>query len=87
MVTNKTIATLTTFAVDPVTVEDKLLPSEKAHVSIEKLLGTPIEACDTYHVDVVQQPGFHSLIAAAHLAYHCHFPLVLSPDVLWSPLR
>lgn len=43
----------------------------------------PIEACDNYHADVVKQPGFHSLIGAAHLAYQHHFPLVLSPDVIW----
>jgi hypothetical protein len=73
----------TTFAVDSVQAGQELLPSEKPKASIEKLLGGPIEACDNYHADVVRQPGFHSLIAAAHLAYQYHFPLVLSPDVLW----
>lgn len=82
----KTASLPITFAVDPVKVGQELLPMEKAHVSIEKLLGTSIEACDTYHVDVVEQPGFHSLIAAAHLAYQHHFPLVLTPDVLWLTL-
>jgi hypothetical protein len=86
MATTKTNSLPVTFAVDPVTVGQELLPTEKAHVSVEKLLGTSIEACDTYHTDVVEQPGFHSLIAAAHLAYHRHFPLVLSPDVLWLTL-
>jgi hypothetical protein len=86
MVTNKSASKSTTFAVDPVTIGQELLPTEKAYVSIEKLLGTAIESCDTYHVDVVEQPGFHSLIAAAHLAYQHHFPLVLSPDVLWLTL-
>ena len=73
MTTNKTASPPMTFAVDSVTVGQELLPTEKAHVSIEKLLETPLEACDTYHVDVVKQPGFHSLIAAAHLAYQYHF--------------
>ena len=72
-----------TFAVDPVEAGRELLPTEKPKASVEKLLGSPIEACDNYHADVVQQPGFHSLIAAAHLAYQHHFPLVLSPDVIW----
>ena len=86
MATNKTTTAPTTFAVDSVTVGQELLPTEKAHVSIQKLLGTPIEACDTYHTDVVQQPGYHSLVAAARIAYHSHFPLVISPDVLWLTL-
>ena len=54
-------------------------PGEEQEVQTE----SPIEACDNYHADVVEQPGFHSLIAAAHLAYQHHFPLVLSPDVIW----
>jgi hypothetical protein len=86
MVTNEARAKSTTFAVDPVTIGKELLPTEKANVSIEKLLGTSIESCDTYQVDVVEQPGFHSLIAAANLAYQHHFPLVLSPDILWLTL-
>lgn len=71
------------FAVDPVEVCRELLLTEKPKASIEKLTGSPIEACDNYHTDVVQQPGYHSLIAAAHLAYSYHFPLVLTPDVVW----
>src|SRR5262249_36582008 len=86
MAVSKATSAATTFAVDSVEVNPTLLQTEKAYVSIEKLLGGPIEACDTYHFDVVQQPGFHSLIAAVHLAYQLHFPLVLSPDVLWLTL-
>jgi Domain of unknown function (DUF4419) len=86
MVTKKAHAKSVSFAVDPVTIGQELLPTEKSYISIEKLLGTSIESCDTYHVDVVEQPGFHSLIAAANLAYQNHFPLVLSPDVLWLTL-
>jgi hypothetical protein len=86
MATNQSTAQSMTFAVDPVEIGGELLPTEKAHVSIEKLLGTSVESCDTYHLDVVKQPGFHSLIGAAHLAYQHHFPLVLSPDVLWLTL-
>lgn len=59
---------------------DFVLPGEKPE---EFKPSCAIESCDNYHADVVQQPGFHSLIAAAHLAYQHHFPLVLSPDVIW----
>jgi hypothetical protein len=72
-----------TFAVDDVSVPSKLLSTEKAKPSVERLLGSRVEACDSYTVDVVKQPGFHSLIAATHLAYANHYPLVLSPDAIW----
>ena len=47
------------------------------------MLGTPVEACDSYAANVVEQPGFHSLVAAADVAYRGHFPLVLTPDAVW----
>jgi hypothetical protein len=73
----------TTFAVDDVQVGAELLKTERLKESVEKLLGQPVEACDSYVAAVVEQPGFHSLIAAADLAYQRHFPLVLSPDAVW----
>jgi hypothetical protein len=80
------IPVASTFAVDAVSVPRKRLPTEKTNVSVERLLGTPVEACDSYSADVVQQPGFHALVAAAHLAYQHHYPLVLSPDAIWLTL-
>jgi hypothetical protein len=73
----------TTFAVDDVPLGTSLLPTERLKESVEKLLRTPVEACDSYTAQVVEQPGFHPLIAAADLAYRGHFPLVLDPDVVW----
>jgi hypothetical protein len=73
----------TTFAVDDVPVGTRLLPTERLKASVEKVLGTSVEACDSYTAEVVEQPGYHSLIAAADLAYQGHFPLVLTPDVVW----
>ena len=69
----------TTFAVDDVPVGTRVLKRERLKASVERLLGTPVEACDSYAADVVKQPGFHSLIAAADLAYQHHFPLILTP--------
>jgi hypothetical protein len=73
----------TTFAVDEVTVGTRKLPTERLKNSVERLLGTPVEACDSYSAAVVKQPGFHTLVAAADLAYRGHFPLVLTPDAIW----
>jgi hypothetical protein len=42
-----------------------------------------LEACWTHTLDCVAGLGYHPLIAAAHLAFSEHRPLVLSPDVIW----
>lgn len=49
-----------------------------------KVVGRKIEACCDYSDKVVKSDcGFHPLMAAAHLAYIDHRPLVLSPDIIW----
>ena len=73
----------TTFALDNVPPGTTTLPTEKVKRSVERLLGTSVEACDSYTADVVEQPGFHTLVAAADLAYQLHYPLVLTPDAAW----
>ncbi len=47
-----------------------------------KLPGT-IEACSNPDADVVIQPGYHPLIAAAHLSFAQHRPLAFTPDMIW----
>jgi hypothetical protein len=42
-----------------------------------------VETCWSYALDCVAGVGHHPLLAAAHLAYSGHRPLVLSPDVIW----
>lgn len=42
-----------------------------------------IEACSDRDGLVVAQPGYHPLIAAAHLAFAHHLPLRLTPDAVW----
>jgi hypothetical protein len=53
----------------------------------ESMQGNPVwgrvEACWNYSLDCVAGVGHHPLIAAAHLAFSEHRPLVLSPDVIW----
>src|SRR5579872_3668005 len=80
---NTTAIRTTSFAVDSVPTGTEILPTEKVKQSVEKLLGTRVEACDNYTADVVEQPGYHTLVAAANLAYQLHFPLVLTPDAIW----
>ncbi len=43
----------------------------------------PVEACSQYHGQLVAHVAFHPVVAAIHLAFKDHRPLVLSPDILW----
>lgn len=43
----------------------------------------PVEACSRYHGQLVGAIHFHPVVAAIHLAFNDHRPLVLSPDILW----
>jgi hypothetical protein len=73
----------TTFAVSDVPPGTKPLPTQGVKRAVEKLAGGPVEACSDYASQVVAQPGYHALVAAADFAYARHHPLVLSPDVIW----
>jgi hypothetical protein len=42
-----------------------------------------VEACSRYHGQLVAGVNFHPVVAAIHLAFNDHRPLVLSPDMLW----
>jgi hypothetical protein len=44
---------------------------------------TPVEACSRYHGQLVAGVCYHPVVAAMHLAFNDHRPLVLSPDILW----
>jgi len=43
----------------------------------------PVEACSRYHGSLVADVQFHPVVAAIHLAFNDHRPLVLSPDIIW----
>lgn len=42
-----------------------------------------VEACSQYHGKLVANVHLHPVMAAIHLAYKDHRPLVLSPDIVW----
>jgi hypothetical protein len=72
-----------TFAVQKVERVTTPLPTCKTHEALNRLLDRPIEACCDYTSDCIQQVRFHPLLAAAHVAFSQHRPLVLSPDMIW----
>jgi hypothetical protein len=72
-----------TFAVHDVERATKPLPTCETHEALARLLGGRVEACCDYTADCVQNVTLHPLLAAAHLAFSQHRPLVLSPDMIW----
>lgn len=44
---------------------------------------SPVEACSRSHDQLIAHIFFHPVVAAIHLAFSDHRPLVLSPDMLW----
>ncbi len=61
----------------------KRLPETSARLAFEALLNQEVEACSEYEGRIVDYRYIHPLIAAVHVAFCDHRPLVLSPDMLW----
>src|SRR5579863_4737307 len=59
------------------------LPEVSAKAALERTICTRALACGNSKLSVVEAADFHPLIAAAFLAFKQHYPLVLSPDMLW----
>lgn len=50
---------------------------------MERTIRSKLIACSRTDQQVADVGDFHPLVAAAALAYQKHFPLVLSPDMIW----
>jgi hypothetical protein len=70
--------TAITFPVDDVTPAGSPLPTHALAevVGAHMALGAPARA-------VIETPAIHPLLAAVHVAFAEHRPLVLSPDTIW----
>ncbi|NTX05414.1 DUF4419 domain-containing protein [Myxococcus sp. CA040A] len=73
---------MTTFAVD--SVEEAVTPLET--VPLGSLVGEALWLAPAADTRVVDPEGVHPLLAAVHIAFAEHRPLVLSPDVVWLTL-
>ena len=80
----RTAAPSVTFAVQQVKPGTTRLKTYKTQEAVAAHLGTRPEACSDYTADCLADLHCHPLFAAAHLAFAGHFPLVLSPDMLWN---
>jgi len=85
------LLTRPSFRLQPATLEGRPVEacSESGKVRRRKLVGRatlegrPVEACSGQHGRLVAEVTFHPVIAAIHLAFNDHRPLVLSPDMFW----
>src|SRR6476646_5519952 len=59
------------------------LPQVTIRAALEQIAQTQLISCLRAEQHVLAGEQFHPLIAAAAIAYKQHFPLVLSPDMLW----
>jgi len=73
----------TTFKLAEVTPSTERLSSIKAKEAIERSTKTSLFICPQADFHVIECADFHPLIAAAATAFKQHYPLVLSPDMLW----
>ena len=82
---------LTSFPVSNVSTNLSDLPTGTYKAGVESLIGTPIESCSRYHGKLVKDTFFgrsnfisyHPFMATVHLAFEHHYPLSLSPDMIW----
>jgi hypothetical protein len=61
----------------------KRLPEISSRLALERTAQTKVISCPSPEGKVVEAGDFHGLIAAAAIAYQQHYPLALSPDVIW----
>lgn len=83
MVEKKVAAPRVQFPVDDVKPSTERLPEITAVLALERTVRNRVLASSQPDQNVVSKADFHPLIAAAALAYQSHYPLVLTPDVLW----
>lgn len=71
-----------TFPVDDVQPTPIKLPEQRLHESLRARV-PGLESCNDYHGNVLKGVYNHPLLAAVHMAFSQHRPLVLSPDAVW----
>ena len=81
-----------TFPVSEVVVAGTPLAEVPYRSAVEALLRAPggppasdvtVEACAAYRLPLVAGVEFHPFLAAVHMAFNEHRPLIFSPDMIW----
>ncbi len=58
------------------------LPPRTVQAALQTLTGRSAEACSDASGNVIVS-DYHPFVAALHIAFALHYPIVLSPDMLW----
>jgi len=72
-----------TFSVSDVEIETSPLPNISHKKAISAFLRRPIEACSEGGYLVDTGDSYHPLIDTLHTAFCRHYPIALSPDMIW----
>lgn len=78
-----TTAIRKTFAVSDVVPSNEPLPDQPYIQAVSEFLICPIESCSRYHGKLIADVRSHPLIGALDAAFGAHYPLTLSPDIIW----
>lgn len=65
------------------TARKQTLDQELARIEAGDFPTDVVEACPRYHGRLVRSEAHHPVLGALQLAFHCHHPLTLSPDMIW----
>jgi hypothetical protein len=71
------------FQVSEVERAKKKLPVTRYETVLRNILKTKPEAYSRVKKDLVAKIYTHPFIGAVHLAYAHHYPLIISPDIVW----
>ena len=76
-----------TFTVDDVKPGTKALTPQPVKTAIENILSAPDSPLESWTRDtpklVLANPNLHPFLSAIQTAYNRHYPIVLSPDMIW----
>jgi len=71
------------FPISDVQPASERLPEITVRAALERTAQTQLLTCPKAEQRVIESGNFHPLIASAAIAYQQHYPLVLSPDIIW----
>lgn len=75
-----------TFSVDDVKPGTKALPLHPAKTAIENIIASPDTPLESWTRDtskLVATGAIHPFLSAVTIAYHNHYPIIFSPDMIW----
>ena len=76
-----------TFTVDDVKPSTKKLPQHTAKAAIENMLSSSAGKLESWSRDsaplIAMDGGIHPFLSAVTIAYDNHYPIILSPDMIW----